>query len=231
MVLCIFVKKNNMWNKLDLESFIGNKYNRLTIIRVAENHITSGGNSKRRITCKCDCGITKDYDAQSVLHNITKSCGCYSRENASKRMKTFTKTHGYYGIPEYNVWRSMKKRCFLKTHKSYKDYGNRGITVCDEWINDFGKFLEDVGFRPNKSMSLDRINNNNGYSKENCRWATTKQQMQNQRSTIFAEYNNKKECLSELAIILNIKYGFLHYHFKEKNKTIKEIIELYEKRI
>ena len=89
--------------------------------------------------------------------------------------------HGMSNTSEYYAWNDMKKRCYCKTYKQYKDYGGRGITVCDSWRNSFVQFISDMGEKPDKTLSLDRIDNNKDYTPENCRWATKQQQTRNQR--------------------------------------------------
>lgn len=100
-------------------------------------------------------------------------------------------------IPEYYVWSEMRARCRCKTHKRYSDYGGRGIAVCDEWIK-FQTFLKDMGERP-KGTSLDRIDNNSGYCKENCRWATKKEQSRNTRQNRWITIGNKRKIMSDWA--------------------------------
>ena len=97
--------------------------------------------------------------------------------------------HNMTGTSEYNTWKSMKRRCYSNSDKSFKNYGGRGITVCDRWKNSFLAFYEDMGKRPN-NMSLDRIDNNKGYSKDNCRWTNNIIQARNQRTSSL----NKSGC-------------------------------------
>ena len=100
-------------------------------------------------------------------------------------------THGMIKIPEYKSWAGMKTRCFNPNTKSYSDYGGRGITVCDRWKNSFEDFFADMGSRPSSKHSLDRIDNDGDYQKDNCRWATPKEQSNNRRYNKLITINGK----------------------------------------
>jgi hypothetical protein len=106
----------------------------------------------------------------------TKSCGCYNVKAAKER---FTK-HGLNKTPEHRAWVEMKRRCYDPNRPGYKDYGDRGITVCERWFI-FANFLEDMGLKPSKDLSLDRIDCDKGYEPSNCRWADRTTQSRNQR--------------------------------------------------
>lgn len=127
--------------------------------------------------CKCDCGTIRLVMSRSLLGKRSKSCGCINSQL----------THGKHNTKEYHSWRSMKKRCYLKTHPAYNHYGGRGIAVQKSWINSFKRFFKDMGLAPDKGSSLDRIDNNKGYSAKNCRWATKEQQGNNKRNNIVIE--------------------------------------------
>jgi hypothetical protein len=124
----------------------------------------------------------------------------------NKKGNNFKHGHGRNGKESktYRSWQSMKERCSNIKNKQYRDYGGRGITVCDRWLK-FENFLEDMGECPNK-LTLDRKNNNGNYCKSNCRWATQKKQNRNKRNNIIVTFNNKNLLLIELAEKINIPY-------------------------
>lgn len=215
-----------MAERLDFNTIKGTTYNYLTIIKEGDVTITSGGNKKRTAICKCKCGIIKKFDISPVINSTVKSCGCYSAKIASERMKTRNRTHGMYNTPENNTWQSMKKRCNNKSHISYKHYGGRKIKVCDEWNSSFENFYRDMGERPSEKHSLDRVDNNKGYSKENCRWATKTQQARNQRSNVLIEYKGEKKCLQEWADLLGFSWQKLHYQIFIAKHDLKKVFQI-----
>lgn len=117
---------------------------------------------------------------------------------------------------EYTAWQRMKARCLNKNNKSFKDYGGRGITICDRWLekrNGFSNFVDDLGRKPSpsKDFSLGRIDNNKGYSPDNCRWETWREQDLNKRNTNLVEYNGEKMTLNELSKIVGVPQPTLHW--------------------
>ena len=118
--------------------------------------------------------------------------------------------------PEYATWERMKARCYMPNHNSYKNYGGRGIVVCDAWRNSFASFLSDMGKRPSENHSLDRINNDGNYEPGNCKWSTAKDQARNRRNSLLVEIDGQRKTLAEWCEI----YGTSH------NRTRDRIVDL-----
>jgi hypothetical protein len=136
--------------------------------------------------------------------------------------------HGHAGkgssTPEYNVWCGIKQRCLDEKSEVYPKYGRRGITICERWNDDFKNFLEDMGPRP-PNTSLDRIDNDKGYDKENCRWATKTQQAQNRRYVNSFTYKGETKCLTQWGREYNIPYSTLRNRLIEFKWTIEDALE------
>ena len=128
-----------------------------------------------------------------------------------KKKKIIRKQHGLYGSPAYGSWNRIIQRTKNPNHPKYKYYGGRGITVCDEWL-DFRNFYKDMGEKP-KDLSIERIDNNKGYFKENCKWATHKEQSNNKRNNRILEFRGKKLNLTQWANLIGINHKTLGTRF------------------
>lgn len=176
---------------------VGQKYGRITILEIFPYEKSMG--SQRNGLVVCDCSPDKPY--QMNIYNLgtghTKSCGCFSQERA---VETNT-THGYSKKDIYSIFHKMIARCYKEEVKNYHNYGGRGIKVCDRWLEPNGQgflnFLEDMGERPSKNHSIDRINVNGNYEPSNCRWATPKEQANNKQYHRFITANGKTQNLSQ----------------------------------
>lgn len=158
--------------------------------------------------CRCDCGTEVTTDSKSLRTGHTKSCGCLQREKSSaKGLHWMDKT------PTYNSWQSMRARCLNKRGSSFKDYGGRGIKICERWT-DFLLFLKDMGLRPPRT-SLGRVDNNGDYEPSNCRWENSTQQGGNTRKTLWIEWRGDRKNLSEWCRELNINYHTSFNRFKK----------------
>lgn len=157
------------------------------------------------VTCKC--GNTFDVVYGDLKNGTTKSCGCHRRD----RMKEVNYKHGAARkgqvTKEFRAWDSMIKRTTRPNHEAYKDYGGRGIGVCDRWMQ-FDNFYFDMGPCP-EGYSLDRIDNNSGYELNNCRWADFKTQSRNKRNNRWIEYAGKEYILADLSKLVGLSRGCL----------------------
>lgn len=141
--------------------------------------------------CRCDCGRIHISQSGCLLNGHTTSCGCAKKDRGAK-FGYASKTHGLSQSDEWKAWSKMKGRCYAEKHPQYKDWGGRGIIVCDRWRDSFANFLADMGKKPTPEHSLDRFPNNNGnYAPGNVRWATRVEQNRNRRNnrivTAFGE--------------------------------------------
>lgn len=154
---------------------IGNKVGRLTVIEESQ---TRTPDRRIQYVCLCDCGNTTIIPKRHI-GTKTNSCGCLQKEHISS-LNRKSSEFKYSEHPLYSRWLGMKQRCYNPNHHKYKDYGSRGITVCNEWLNSFEDFIKDMGECPD-GYTLDRINNDKDYCKENCKWSSPTEQANNRR--------------------------------------------------
>ena len=156
-------------------------------------------------SCKCDCGTVRDVCGTSLRSGISKCCGCTRGKLNKHNLK-----HGGRNERLYAVWQGMRYRCNNPNSKFFDRYGGRGISICEEW-NDYAKFREWAlknGYdenAPKGGCTIDRIDNDKGYSPDNCRWVSSKEQCNNRSSNHIIEYNGQSHTLQEWADILGIR--------------------------
>jgi hypothetical protein len=170
--------------------------------------------------CKCDCGNFRIVTGSKLVRKVIENCGCL-KGNAQR-------THGLSKTALFKVWCSMKNRCNRMKDPSFKDYGARGIKLCDEWMNDFQIFYNWCMYNGyKKGLSLDRKDNNGNYDPDNCRWVTIDIQVRNKRSNIILEFNGELLTLTDIAKKLNICDETLRnrYHRGERGERLFRTIE------
>lgn len=150
--------------------------------------------SKDKVLCRCSCGKVKYVIYGNILKGKSTSC-----KHCCKRVLQKMEEHRLYSI-----WKSMKTRCYNKNSKDYINYGGRGIVVAEYWKNDFWKFVEDMYSTFKEGLKLDRINNDGNYTKENCRWATPKEQSRNTRRNVMIIHEGLEYTEKDFSITFNI---------------------------
>jgi hypothetical protein len=184
----------------------GKRFGRITVLEMSD----PVGVKRKRPACRCLCDCGKEFIvlSENLVSGNTKSCGCLHKENTSSTHKT----HGMAGTATHKIWCTMRRRCFAKTNPKYQSYGARGITVCDRWLK-FENFYTDMGAKPD-GRTLDRIDNNGNYCKENCRWATPKEQARNTRRNHMVTHKGRTQCISAWAEEIGIPAMNLFYRIK-----------------
>ena len=184
----------------------GLRFGRLLVIR--REGAVKRGTAQPTWLCQCDCGESKIALGASLRGGVVKSCGCIKRENGPR----INRSHGMSGSLTYNSWRAMKERCDNPNNSHYAIYGGRGVRYRPEW-GSFEHFYADMGDRP-RGTTLDRKDPNGEYSKDNCLWATAKEQSRNTTRSVFITWGGKTLCLKDWAKELGILHGALQYRLK-----------------
>src|SRR5574343_242318 len=178
------------------------QFNRWAVLK----KVPSKGKGKpSHYLCRCDCGAEREVERYGLTSGRSKSCGCLQKEVAKDAAIQRYTTHGMTHSKTYNTWAGMLTRCYNKNQDSYKDYGGRGITVCDRWRNSFTEFLADMGERP-KGCSIERVDNDKGYSPENCIWADYSTQAKNTRRTRHITFGGKTMSVLDWSNEIGIHY-------------------------
>ncbi len=177
----------------------GQKFGRLKVIGRAPNRIDASGKNRIYWECECECGTIAEVASDSLRSGRQQSCGCYKREYLHKAKSSHQETKSRL----YGIWLAMKRRCDTDTLPCYKDYGGRGIQVCDEWVSDYTSFRNwaiQNGY--NDGLSIDRIDNDGNYTPDNCRWVDSVAQANNRRSNHLLTLNGETHNITEWAKIL-----------------------------
>jgi len=176
----------------------GDRFGKLTIVKEDGRFTQPSGQGQRAFLCRCDCGNLKRIRLSHLVHNRVRSCGC---------LRGVQHNDSYSSL--YRVWTAMKQRCNLKSYINYNSYGERGITVCDEWMNSYLKFKKWALSNGYKwGLLIDRINNDGNYSPDNCRFVTTLESACNKQDTIYVNYDGER---IPLVLLLHKKELKNHY--------------------
>lgn len=201
---------------MNIEDFINKKYGRLLVI----SYDAKKGNN-HYVNCRCECGNTKSIRLSRLKSGETQSCGCIRIENLEKlRQINNIEKHGKSKEKLYNVYRNIKYRCYNSNCHIYKNYGGKGVKVCDDWLNDFMSFYNwahSNGYQ--EGLSIDRIDVNGDYEPSNCRWSDNTTQANNRSNTIYLTHNNKTQSLSTWAKELSIPYATVYSRFSKGEET------------
>jgi hypothetical protein len=202
-----------MPKRLDIKE--GTRYGRLVVIKEVEPRKVSRGHD-RQFLCKCDCGNMVVTLLRSLRFGRTSSCGCKQRESAtsiggSKRICPNNDTARRI----YSIWRGMKSRCYCKANSTYDNYGGKGISVCDEWRNEFLAFYRwsmEHGYKD--GLTIDRIDGRGNYEPSNCRWATMKVQANNTKKNVLITHGGETHTVTEWSRITGINRTTLQLRMK-----------------
>lgn len=213
---------------------VGTRIGRLTVKKFAYKK-----NRRLMWLCECDCGGTTMLPTTNILNKITLSCGCLLKdmmrerghEYSQRATKSVSRDFGYEGVlrnhPNYPIWSAMMRRCTSPSARNYHRYGGRGIKICDRWLKEnhgFENFVNDMGVRPSRAHTLDRIDVNGDYCPENCRWATWKEQENNRRNNNLIGFDGGFVTVSQLSEVLCLERNRL-YILLNRGVDINYIIE------
>lgn len=199
-------------------NIVGQKFGRLTVIERVED--SKRGNSRWK--CRCDCGNETIVLGYHLTSGNTKSCGCYQKEKASK-------CHSTHGIPIshpiYCSWHNLKARCLNENDPDYGRYGGRGITISDEWKDNFMAFYTwAITHGWQEGLTIDRIDNNGNYCRENCRWVDMTTQNNNKVNNVWLEFNGEKHTLPEWARTIGVDTETLRKRLSQCGWTVEKAL-------
>lgn len=205
----------------NVKDMLGQRCGRLIVISRVEND----KHDNAMWLCRCDCGKEVIVQGTHLRSGKTKSCGCYQRDKQRNRLTR----HGYSGTPLYKCWHAMKRRCTIPKDENYKNYGGRGITVCDEWLDpiNFIEWALANGYK--EGLTLERIDVNGNYEPNNCTWVTRELQNKNTRRNIKVQIDGKFYTLAELAKKVGVTRGTMCRWYHQENLRGKELVKRAER--
>ncbi len=200
----------------------GKRFGRLIVVRFARKNKFG----LLYWSCLCDCGEKRVVRGNDLRGGISKSCGCFQREQASNWTSKNKTRHGHSRKDKssrtYGIWTDITKRCTNPNHKYYHRYGGRGIEVCDRWKK-FEYFLEDMGEVPT-NLQIDRIDNNLGYSPENCQWTTSKENNRNRCNNHLITFSGRTQCLSAWAEEIGMSHETLSKRISKLGWSVEKAL-------
>lgn len=213
-----------MLEKNNDKKFIGERFGRLTVVSFEK--VPTGKYHAWHWTCICDCGQkTKPLRPRSVRTGEVSSCGCLKKEQNSKNLADKRRSHGKTNTRLYSIWSRMKGRCNNPDDNAYKNYGGRGISVCDSWNSKFENFYDwavNNGYR--EDLTLERIDVNGGYCPKNCCWIPLSDQAKNKRNIRYVNLGGKLMPLKTACKELNLPYKTIHLRITRYGMTFEEAI-------
>lgn len=191
----------------------GTRFGRLVVQEQVEAYVNRQGARMQQYRCVCDCGSSGVYRSRLLRVGHTKSCGCLSREVAGARLRTHGEASAARRRREYTVWAGMIARCENPKEESFRNYGARGISVCQKWRDSYEAFLSDMGRCP-AGMSIERIDNDGNYEPGNCRWATKREQGRNTRVNLIVIYRGREMPLVEACELSGVNYSKVYQRIR-----------------
>lgn len=199
---------------------IGKRYGRLVVLERAEDFVAPSGRRETGVLCRCDCGNIKRLRSAVLKTGNTKSCGCLRKEVSSVK----NKTHGLSHSRLWNIWCLMIERCERESNKSYKNYGAKGIRVCDEW-HDLGVFAAwAMANGYDDTLTIDRIDSSKNYCPENCRWADRKTQNNNTSRNHRITFNDETKTMAQWSEDTGISYAALKTRLNKHGWSVERAL-------
>lgn len=203
------------------KDLIGQRFERLTVIGQAEPHISSKGTRRTRWICTCDCGNETIAYGSNLQKGLKKSCGCLEKENQIKP------THGKTHTRLFSIWVGMRRRCYDIRRNNYKNYGGRGIKVCDEWLGESGfqNFYDWATVNGyNDTLTIDRVDGDGNYEPSNCRWVDMETQQNNRRNNHIVTFHGESMTITQMARKYNLNPNIL-YRRIQRTKNAEKLLE------